>query len=867
MNHALTWVVNFSKNDDLRDNITFFGDTWIKYSNGYEMLGELDSTINKTLVDYFDGKEYTSILHRFWDSAVNFNSEKFNLIVIADRDSLFLSAQFAIEFKRSRNFLVDIGLPANSFKNSFLISFWEHSWSNSDYEKSAFGLYELSLYQNSIPIHRPFDSVYFYKNTNEGLNSYGKYYETNDIVFHSSRILQLISYLSIASQSSSVNDNVEKWARSFGGLLIYNDTEQIYKINAEKISAIIFDSILKKEQGSWAIDFYSNKLESHTNDFDCTKIFHKITASAYSTQDVIPLNYQNAWDWFSLKNLKLFFEDFIGGILFKTKQVKLSFVEKSYKEVKDKIDENLRKIKSQPDALGIASPQSIFNSYFKQKPYSIAALRLGLGELIKLVQEKRNGLLNFYNAGYKINEEVFFPFGLDEESKKELDVLIHDFNGRDDLALIESEKAALNSINEVSASLPHPISILSKNFILGTLFVMMAYVPLMSLFDSLLGKVIGYSILSLLFILPTVLGWYKYRNALRKISTQRLKYEVLVKYNLSRRVNTYLFRKIDDFFDSYLKSCASFLSDIESFQKNEIPQEFETLHQEENTYFSIKPLSSVVNKIPEVLVSIDTDGSNLKISELLNSEEYIFKFYRNLVEENELNIEKILVGGYNELNTVVEKNMTRTKGNSSNIANVVFGSKLNLRQEIIHDLLNAIPPYNGTEDYIKWEVYYASPDVSVKDEIRNFLSPIATSNVSDLSQPEVNPNELYITSFNIPESGVKTLFSLNLKESFYDISQEYYHKHKDRLDSILDFSYGNIVKFYGETLAGKYTDNKIKESSFKHLLTSFEGGYDAKFDNEKVKFSKEFKDYNIDIIEYKISGYLNEIYKNDTTNE
>lgn len=866
MNHALTWVVNFSKND-LRDKITFFGDTWIKYSNGYEMLGELDSTINKTVVDYFDGKEYTRILHRFWDSAANFNSEKFNLIVIPDQDSLFLSAQFAIEFKRSRNFLVDIGLPANSFKNSFLISFWEHSWSNSDYEKYAFGLYELSLYQNSIPIYRPFDSVYFYKNTNEGLNSYGKYYETTDTVFHASRILHLISYLSIASQGSSLKDNVEKWAKSFGGLLIYNDSEQIYKINAQKLSALIFDSILKKEQGAWAIDFYSNKLESHTNDFDCTKIFQKITATAYSTQDVTPLNFQNAWDWFSLKNLKLFFEDFIYGILFRTKQVKLSFVEKSYKEVKDKIDDNLRKMQSEPDALGIASPQSIFNSYFKQKPFSIEALRLGLGELIRLIQEKRNGLLHLYNSGFKIKEDVFFPFGLDEESKKELDVLIHDFNGKSDLALIESEKAVLNSINEDSASLPHPTSILSKNFILGTILAMMAYVPLMSFFDSILGKVIGYSILSLLFIFPMVLGWYNYRNALRKISAQRLKYEVLVKYNLSRRINTYLFRKIDDFFDSYLKSCASFLSEIESFQENKIPQEFEILHLKENTYFSIKPLSSVVKKIPEVLVSIDTDGSNLKISELLNSEENIFKFYRNLVEENELNIEKILVGGYNEFNRVVEKNMTKTKGNSSNVAHVVFGSKLNLRQEIIHDLLNVIPPYNGTEDYIKWEVYYSSPEVSVKDEIKNFLSPIATSNVSDLSQSDVNPNELYITSLNIPERGVKTLFSLNLKDSFYDISQAYYDKHKDRLDSILDFSYGNIVKFYGETLAGKFTDNNIKESSFKRLLTSFEGGYDVNFDNEKVKFSKEFKEYNIDIIENKISGYLNEIYKNDTPSE
>jgi hypothetical protein len=860
MNHTITWVVNFSHDGSLGEKMNFFEDsTWIKYSNGFQILDQtFDSEINESVPGFFNDKIKYSFLDRFWADGTNFNSEKFCLIVIANRENTFIASRFAAEFKKSNGFLTDIGLPANSFKKSYLISFWEHSWSNTDYEKNIFGLYELSLFQNSTPISsRPFDSVFFYKNTNEGIGTFGNYYETNDVNFHSSSIFQLISYLSIAKKDSLVKDDLEKWARSFGGLLIYNDTEQINKINAEKISKLIFESIVKKDQGIWSIDYHTKKLDSHTNDLDCSKIFQNVTSTVSSTQEVEPLNFQNAWDWFGLEKLKEFFEKYISGVVFKTKEIKLNFVKKSYKEIKNKIDENLRKMQSEPDSLGISSPKQIFNSYFKHKPFSIESLRVGLGELINLIEAKRNGLLNFYSNGFKINDSAFFPFGLDEKSKIELDVLIQEFNGRDDFALIEAEKKTLNSINEACSTLPHPLSILSKNFILGTLLVMMAYVPVMSFLDSsFLVKILGYSMLSLLFIFPAVLGWYKYGNALRKISSERLKYEVLVKHNLSRRVNAYLFRKIDDFFDTYLKSCASFLSEIEGFQKFQTPQPSQEIEQNKDEFISIKPLSSIINEIPEVLVSIEPDGEKLKISELLVSDENVFKFYKNIVFECDLDLEKLLQGGLNELEKGVSRNMNNTIENSTNVATVIFGSKLNLKQGIAQSLLDVIPPYNGTEDFIKIEVIYASPLISVTDEIKNFLSPINVSNYADLSKPDDNPNELYIVSFNIPKQGVKSLFSLNLKDSFYDTTQNYFEKNKSRLAIILDFSYSNIVKYYGETLPDKFLDSKIRDSSLRHLLTSFDGGFDENFNNERVKFSKEFKEYNIEIIESKISEYL-----------
>lgn len=113
---------------------------------------------------------------------------------------------------------------------------------------------------------------------------------------------------------------------------------------------------------------------------------------------------------------------------------------------------------------------------------------------------------------------------------------------------------------------------------------------------------------------------------------------------------------------------------------------------------------------------------------------------------------------------------------------------------------------------------------------------------------------------------LKHFFSLNIKESFYDRTQKYFNTHKERLEEILDKLYLDIVRFYGESLPNKFIDSSLVESSYKHCYRGFDGGFEVDFNNIRIGFSKTFKEYNEDKINERVSKYLQEMYRNDTSN-
>ena len=141
MSSVLTWVVNFSKNDYLKDDVLFLSDPWIKYSYFTDIFDEPKDSNYDYISDYFKNETYKNLLHRVW--GVYEISNKFNLIIISDKENVFLASLFAIEFKKSDDFLIKIGLPSSCYKKSYMVSFWEHAWSNKEYEKNIFGLFEL----------------------------------------------------------------------------------------------------------------------------------------------------------------------------------------------------------------------------------------------------------------------------------------------------------------------------------------------------------------------------------------------------------------------------------------------------------------------------------------------------------------------------------------------------------------------------------------------------------------------------------------------------------------------------------------------------------------------------------------------------
>lgn len=870
MNYSITWVVNFSKEDYLKNNLDFLNNNWCKYTSANEIFSDLDRTNIASISDFFVNKSYKNLLHRFWNNNEQLNFDKFNLVVISDRENLFFASLFSYEFKKNKDLLVDIGLTANYFKNNYLIGFWEHSWSNIDYENNLNALYELSLFQNSIPLNRPFDMAFFYKNTNEGISNFGKYWESNDENFHASRCVHLILHLSTAKANSTINKDIERWCRSFGGLLIYNDSENIYEIQSSLTLKALLSALSKEEKGNWAIDYSKNKLDQVTAGFDSKNIFQEITSKSNTAETTEAPDFQDAWNWFSLNKLKFFFENILSYLLFNLKLNKIKFIEKTYKSLKDNIDNNLNNVLSESGSNKIISPEQIFDDYFKNKPFSMGALRSGVKDLMSIIESKRDELTRFYFSGYEIDGNIFLPFGLDENSKKEFDAISLQFKEQDDLKIIESEIQILDSFEKSSSLIPHPVSLLLKTFALSTVLVMLAFIPLKNLFDTtFVGYFSFYSILTILFIVPFIWFWNKYNKSIKELRDQIVKYEALLKYILLRRINQYIYRKVDNYFESYISKCSIYLSKIESFIKKSIINNNDSIIDNKlnsRPLFSVKPLSELVDEMPELKITIDEDGFGIKVSELEKSYENIYKFFSTMVHKNDITLSEIL----NNDNSVILKNISdniqNTEGNTNHISQILFGSKINIKQEKLKELLDVIPPFNGisNEDIFNIESYSSfNGDKNIIENLSNFISPLNILNFKDHSDLDVVSKELNIVSFNSPLHGLKTLFSLNITNSYYEISKSYFNNNKERLDLIFDILYEDIVKFYGESLPEKFIDNQISELSFRQCNRGFDGGFDEDFENIKITFSKNFKEYNEGFINKKISKFLNKIYKND----
>lgn len=874
MKYSITWVVNFCNQNYLEEKGILFNPIWCKYSNSSDLfnLTSQDKLDDRLISEYFEKQAYKELLIRFWQNDDIINIEKFNLIIISDRENLYEATLFSYFFKKAGDFLINIGLSGRSFKKTYLINFWEHAWSNEDYDKNMNTLYELSLFQNLNAGSRPYDLVFIYKNTNEGIGNIGKYWETDDQNYHASRTIQLVSYLSTAGANSVVTQDIEKWCRAFGGLLIYNDADKIYKIQAQGVSKTLLTSLISEEKGLWGVDYGKIKLEQSTVDLNASKIFQDITAKINVPENVELFNSADAWDWFSVKKLKAFFEDTIKMILFKTKESKTSFILESYKQLKDKIDTNLDKMKVETGKSGIPSPQQIFNDYFHTKPFSIASLKTAIIDLIKHIDKKRQEHHDLYKSGYSIHNQAFMPFALTDNSRKEFEFIMDQFRAQDVSKINEEEKKLLESIEKKSSEIPHPISLLFKTFFFSTIIAMFSFIPLKNLLNgNLTEQTITYTSVTVLFLIPFYFAWNKYRNLINSLSDLKMKFEVMLKYNLLRRTNQYIFLKIDAYFEDYQNKCVAFLTETELFcnQSNLILDPSLKQVSAPVALCSVKPVSEIVNEIPALKITLDSDGYIIKISDLSANSDYLYKLFDLIVRSEEINLTEILKNGQLILTEKITLNIERTPGNTNNLSEIIFYSGNNLKREKTKELLDVIPPFNGiiSDEIINIEIScVVSDNDKVKQNIREFLSPLNISNYYEKYEKVGNKGELNILSLNSPMLGIKTLFSLNIKESFFDRTQKYFNSNKERLDEILDKAYAEIVKFYGESLPNKFIDSNLVESSFKHCFRGFDGGFEVDFDNIRIGFTKSFKEYNEEKINERISKYLQDIYKNDSQN-
>ena len=411
--------------------------------------------------------------------------------------------------------MTKLGFPHKTIKSTHLISFYEHSWLEENKLNNVNSLFELSLFQNSIKNSRPFDNVFIYKNTNEGILNFGNYWNTDDLIFHQSRYSQLISFISTSDITSRINKDPLMWARTFGGVYFYNDIDEIYKLQSTKTSELLINSLVKQDGGLWSTDITDDISEKLTQGFEKTTIFNKVKSNLSSNFKFKNLETYDAWNWFSLSRIKLFFEDNIKNLIINIKDSKIEFIRDSYCKITKEIENNSVLLINQLDNSDFLSPQLIFDTQFKTKSFSIASLKTSLKLFTDKIEKRRDDFYDYYKSGYKYEQKIYIPFELDSSQNENLSILSDKFKDKDDKFLNEEEQRLLENLETISKKIPHPISFFIKSFFLSTLLVMMVFNLLLNFINGeTYSLILFYSFLTVLFVIPFVLNWNKYKMKL-----------------------------------------------------------------------------------------------------------------------------------------------------------------------------------------------------------------------------------------------------------------------------------------------------------------------------------------------------------------
>ena len=859
MKYTITWVVNFCENDHLKDSLVQFDFDWCKYSQVSELDGLNDhEKLEDNFQTFFTDQKYKKTLYRFWKDNDQIKKNNINVIIISDHRSILAASKFARQLKIDRQFSTNVGL-VNANMSVYLSSYWSLAWDNNDYNDNMDSLFELVLFQNSTVSKRPFEKVFIFKNTNEG-GEYGRFWRDEEIFnLIVSREIQLILTLSLLDETSVIlksdSRDTGDWARSFGGFVIFNDVDKVYAKEAKKVSKTLSTYFLNEKDKKWEID-YNIDLVENARELDCDQIISEITLNTENKIQFERFDSTKAWGWFNLKELKKFFDTKLFRILLETKEEKINFVKKSYSEVRSTINENLSSILS--DNGRVATPQDIFNSYFKHKPFSVPALQDGIDEFNDLVREKRRLNKSNYDNGYN-----FEPFGIAEESQDDFELMKENFKGTDDFKLNQEEKKLFALLKLKSENLAHPLALIIRTTVISTLCLMLCYMPLTYVFPyNLVGTLLTFFVLSIICCVPFALMWRKYRKELVEIADLQRKYELQLKFNLTRKVHEFIFRKTDNFYEEYIKKCKDFKTDIDNFVKSLQKVNLSAKVKEESASLeSVICASELVYKIPNLNISSD-DNKVLSIAEVTSNSDRMFDLFRWMIDKNDHNLTDFLNISFKEINRMIAENLLNTKGNPNSLADLIFGldqtPPSNIKESYRSKLLSILAPFRSmkNDDEVLFEVDYTAHDSSKINanigiyfkgqEFNPEINSIAPNGVKDVM--------LFFTA-NKPANGLITLFSNNINESFYNRTKNYFENQNNRgkLNEILGFTIEDLVNHYGNSLEKGLNSTEIHDYIIKDLFKGFDGRRENHFENTRNPFVKDIMTFTRGIIDEKLS--------------
>ena len=876
MTNDITWIIDFRSNLSSIDSYDIILQSiWCKKHHIQDLIK--DEFTEDKVKSYFENYSYRDHIRDFWDVNLVKNPNKINVFFIANDNEIENASLFSYYLKSNTEmFLNQIG--GLSSLSCHLISYWESSWSKDDEKIKVNYLYLLNLYQNIPDIKkRPFDYVFIFKDINSGIEKYEYRFRANSSnEYFNSKISALIYHISNVNQELiRKNNNLDKWCISFGSSVIYLDSESLYFKTAKELTDLLLNDLVSNENKPWEIQEDKPLIEK-IKGLEFLEVFNSIkylsSKDVSSEKSFFTPELASLWDWFGLSKLKDFFTKYIVKILLLLKQSKVEYLFDNYNLMRSEVDYNYTKLIEFKN-INIKTPQIIFEEYFELKPFSFQAYRKGIENLISLIDShKKQNLEEFKSLYSNTSKGGYIPCSMNSEVSSKYQEISKEMNDKDGLLLNETVDNQILKIKEQTENIPHPLSLILKTSFMSTILVLLSYIPLMNALSD--KSLLVYSLLSVIFLIPYIIIWQKFKNNVLRLSELSYEFEALSKYYISRKLCEYINKKIDAVYEEYQNNCKNELIRVENKIKeseNYISsiQDKKSIHPDT---FSVRGATSIAEKIPPIRITID--GNHFESKDLKGDTDKLFQYFKQTLLTSKIGFNDFLNKSNDQLNNLIIEQLKSSSENISSASDLLFPKEgVNIKNEDKELILNLLPPFNSglaNDDNVTREILIDSYKIEDDNLISEVFSNGFKTNIHRYisnESVEISNGSISILNINQSFSNVFGLFSTSLggnKISFIQTTEGCQLVNNEKFMNILQ-------KVIYDTIMSKNIDTTDKrEEVFNSVMKGFDLNFDdsgwqsyiSDFDLIDNSFVKEFRKLFKVEFERLLSEYLNKNLRN-----
>jgi hypothetical protein len=556
---------------------------------------------------------------------------------------------------------------------------------------------------------KPFDAILFFKD----INTIGNFGGFLNKVQHGAKLAQLILHLSLKN-TKVLSNKVDYNYATFGGATLYFDSDELIENKGKEVANIILSKIKSSNDGSLFIlsDSDTNDyINSLVNDLSPTTIFKSLGAVTN------PYEYQSnerkgdPHSWFELSRLKTFFLEDIKYFLRSLLQRRSTFMTTVFinlkKDLKVRTEKQLEYIKNLKK-----DPALLASTVFKEKSTSISGLRKLIEKYKLLLQKNIDLAKELHKNNFTIDEngekKEYEPFPIVGKCKKYYDEFVLDLDEKSAIECDDKEKIRRSELLKKLENLPHPLSYFIRSIILGSLLIMLFFIPINNYLEGNdFRDIILIIILSFVFTLPIFAMYLAYNSKVNGLNEEEIKYEALIRYIARRKVIYSINNEISSLYDRLISDCDNYVSLLDDFCRKENPVLEKKYSKFIETDYAVKINEKITTKISCKIEDFDMNQD-------ITNEVQVFDLWKRIVsidkENDSFDLDK-LINNHDDfvlkLNEIIMDMIAKTKGNTICIADLVLNDGQNsiLPNEWEKIVNKVIPFYNSLDGGdIDWEI-------------------------------------------------------------------------------------------------------------------------------------------------------------------